>query len=116
MGVVAEDLGGVSVGTLLQFEADLALDGRVEEALPCIVDCELKMRGPVAWPAKNAGTQERRGPDGIKLDEEIEDRLGYAAADGQHAMRGDGLYGLAVVVIHLELLLLVDGVGGSLAD
>ena len=41
---------------------------------------------------------------------EVEDALGLAAADGEHAVRGDLLHRLAIVVIHLELLLFVDRV------
>ena len=36
--VVAEDLDGVGVGAFLQLATNLALDRRIQQALPCIVD------------------------------------------------------------------------------
>ncbi len=66
--------------------------------------------------AEDAGADERGGAERIELDEEVEDGLGFAAANGEHAVRGDGLYRLAIVVVHLELFLLVDRVEGFLAD
>ena len=53
---------------------------------------------------------------GIQFDQEVEDLFGLAAADGEHAVRGDLFDRLAVVVIHLELLLLVHRIRRFLAD
>ena len=45
---------------------------------------------------------------GVELDVEVEDVFGFAAADGEHAVRGDFADRLAVIVIHFELFLVVD--------
>ena len=45
--VIAKDLDGVGVGALFELEAQLALDGRAEQALPGVVDGELEVRRPV---------------------------------------------------------------------
>ena len=66
--------------------------------------------------AEDTGADERGGAERINLDEEVEDGLGLAAANGQHAVRGDGLYRLAIVIVHLEFFLLVDRVERFLAD
>ena len=69
---------GVGVGALLEFEAELALDGGVEEALPCVVDGEFELRGPVAGlGAEKRGLRRMRGGAlGFEFDEEVEDGLG----------------------------------------
>ena len=41
----------------------------------------------------------------------MEHAFAFAAANGQHAVRGNGLHRLPVFIVHLELLLLVNGVG-----
>ena len=53
---------------------------------------------------------EADGPQRVQLDQEVENIFGLTAANRQHAMGGNGADGLAVVVVHLELLLLV-GIG-----
>ena len=52
--VLAKDLDGFGVGALLEFEADLGLDGGVEQALPAVFDGEFEVRGPVAGLAEDA--------------------------------------------------------------
>src|SRR5665213_3168112 len=113
--IVAEDLDGVGIRALLQFQANLALNGRTEETFPGIVDGEFEMWCPITGRAKDAGAEKRCRTNRIKFDEKVENGLGLAAADGQHTMRRDILHRLAVVVVHLELFLLVNGVRGFLA-
>ena len=60
--------------------------------------------------AKDTGADERGGAQRVNLDEEVEDGLGLAAANGKHAVRGDGLYRLAIVILHREFFLLIDRV------
>src|SRR6266542_5808039 len=55
--VVAEDLDGFRVGALFQFEADLPLDGRVQQSLPRIFYREFELRSPVTRLAQEARTQ-----------------------------------------------------------
>ena len=74
------------------------------------------MRGPVPGLAEDTGADERGGAERINLDEEVEDGLSLAAANGKHAVRGDGLYRLAIVIIHLEFFLFIDRVERFLAD
>ncbi len=50
------------------------------------------------------------------FDQEEQDVFAFAAADREHAVGRDGLHRLAIVVVHLELLLLVDRVGHLAAD
>ena len=52
----------------------------------------------------------------IHLDQEVENRLTFAAADRKHAMRGNRLHRLAVVVIHLEFLLRIHPIHGLPAN
>ncbi len=59
--------------------------------------------------------QDADGALRLQFHQEEEDVFGLAAADGQHAMRGNGLHRLAIVVVHLELFLLIDGIGGLAA-
>ena len=95
--------------------ANLALDGGVEKAFPAVVDGEFELRRPVSVGAQDAGTQQDARAERIDLDQEVENRLGFAAADSEHSMRGDGLHRLAILVVHLELFLLVDAVDASAA-
>ena len=55
--VVAEDGDGIGIGALLQFEANFALDGCVQQALPCVFNGEVELRSPVAGGAENARLQ-----------------------------------------------------------
>jgi hypothetical protein len=55
--VVAEDLDGICVGSLLQFEANLTLDGRVQEAFSATIDHKFELRRPVSGGAQDAGTE-----------------------------------------------------------
>ncbi len=114
--IVLEDLDGFRIGAAFQLEADLALDGRVEQALPGVLDGEVELRRPVALCAQDVPAHEAEGALCFELDEEIEHVLPFAAADGEHAVRGDGLHRLRVLVVHLELFLRVDGVDGLAAD
>ena len=92
----------------------------LEESAPAVVDGLVELRGPVAFGLVDAGAEESGGAGGVEFDEEVEDGLGLAATDGEHAVRGDGLHRLAVVVVHLELALLVFflafGLGGFAGD
>ena len=108
--IVAEDLDGIYVGSLLQFEANLALDGGVQQAFPSVFNGEFELRRPVAVGAQYARSEQADRAVRINLDEKIEDVFGLAAADGEHAVRGNRLHRLAIFVVHLELFLLVDGV------
>ena len=114
--IVAEDGDGVGIGALLEFEADFGGDVGVEEALPGVFDGEGEVGGPVAGLFVDFGTDEVEGALGFEFDDEIEDGGGFAAADGEHAVRGDLFDGLAVVVIHGEFLVGVGGVGDFFAD
>jgi hypothetical protein len=51
----------------------------------------------------------------FNLNEEVEDVLALTATNSQHAMRGNLLYRLLVVVIHFELFLLVHRIHGFAA-
>ena len=46
--ILAEDLDGLFVRALFQFQPDFGLDRRVEQALVGIFDRELEVRSPVA--------------------------------------------------------------------
>ena len=59
--VVAEDRDGVGVGALLQFKADLALDGGVQQTLPGVFNGQHELRRPVAGGAQNARLQQADG-------------------------------------------------------
>ena len=80
----------------------------VEQAFPGVVDGKLQLRGPVAFGAQNFAAHLAGGAGGIELDEEVEDALGFAAANCQHAVRWNGFDGLLEVVIHLESELVVE--------
>jgi hypothetical protein len=64
---------------------------------------------------QDAGTEQAARAERIDLDQEIEDRLGFATADSKHSVRGDCLHRLAILIVHLELFLLVDAVDASAA-
>jgi hypothetical protein len=70
--VVAEDLDGVGVGSLLQLEADLALDRCAEKTLPAVVDCQFELRRPVSVGAQDARTEQVGRAEWIDFDEEVE--------------------------------------------
>ncbi len=91
-------------------------DGSVEQALPGVFDREAEVRDPVAGLLVDFGAEEIEGALGFEFDDEVEDAGGFAAADGEHAMRGDLFDRLAVVVIHGEFLLVVGSVGDFFAD
>src|SRR6202789_3109719 len=74
------------------------------------------MRGPVPGLAEDTGADERGGAEWVNLDEEVEDGLGLAAANGKHAVRRDGPYRLAIVIVHLEFFMFIDSVERFLAD
>ena len=114
--ILAENLDGIGVGALLQFQADLRRDGAVEQTLPGVFRRQVQLRSPVAGLLVDLALDEVERALRIEFDEEVEDVLGLAAADGEHAMRRDLLDRFAVVVIHLELLLFVDSVRRFLAD
>ena len=61
--------------------------------------------------AQNPRAEQADRAERIELDQEIEDVFGLAAADGEHSVRGNCLHRLAIIVVHLELFLLIDGVG-----
>src|ERR1019366_4878606 len=46
--VITEDLDGICVGPLFQFEANLTLDGWVQKAFPAVVNREFELRRPVS--------------------------------------------------------------------
>ena len=76
--VFAEDLDGLLVGAILEFQADLGLDGGIEQAIVGVRDGAFQVRGPVA-----GHTQDLRGQPG--------ERAGGRDLDleGQHALIGD---------------------------
>ena len=109
--IVAEDLDSLGVRAALQLQANLPLDGRIQKPLPGVVDGQFKLVRPVALQAQNMALDDGDGPLRFDFDEEVENVLAFAAPNGQHAMRGNRLYRLRVLVVHLELFLLVDRVG-----
>ena len=114
--VVAEDLNCVGIGAFLELEAELGLDGGAEQALPAVFDSQEEVRGPVAFCAEDVSAEEGGCTERLQFDEEVEDALAFTAAYGEHAVGGDGFGSLAVVVVHLEFCLLVDGVKRLAAD
>src|SRR6266481_228949 len=74
------------------------------------------MRCPVTCPAEDASAEQRGGAKGLEFNEEVEDGLTFATANGEHPVRRNGLHRFAVVVVHFELLLLVDCIEGLFTD
>ena len=107
--VLAKHLNGVGVRALLQLQTDLGLDRQVEQALVGVLDGQLQVRRPVSWCLEDLALEASDGAQRVELDLEVKHLLVFAAANGQHAMGRDFRHRLAVVVIHLELFLLVDG-------
>ena len=95
--IVAEDGDGVGVGTPLQFQANLALDGGVQQALPGVVDGQLELRRPVARLRADMALHKGDGALGFEFDQEVKNVFAFAAADGQHAMRRNGFHRLACI-------------------
>ena len=108
--IVAKHANGFVIGAAFQLEANLRLNRRIQEPLPGIVDREFELRRPIAAFAQNMPPHERDGAFRFHFDEEVEYVFRFAAADGEHAVRRDGLRRLPVLVVHLELLLVVHRV------
>jgi hypothetical protein len=114
--VVAEHLDRVRIRALLQLQPQLALDRRIQQPLPAVVNRGLEMRRPIALRTQDLRPQQRGRAQRLQLDQEVQHRLGLAAPHRQHAVRRNRLHRLAILVVHLELLLLVDRVQRLLAD
>ena len=101
---------------MLQLQANLALNRSIQQPLPRVIDGQLELRRPIAFLAQDVTVNDCRGPFRRDFDEEVEHVFVFAAADGQHAMRGNRLHRLGVLVVHLEFFLLIDRVGDFFAD
>src|SRR5581483_8555261 len=106
--VLAKHLNRVRVGALLQIEPDLGGGRAAEKALPGVLGGEIELRRPVAGLLVNFALDDVERTLRIQLDQKIQNIFGLAAANREHAVRRDLLHRLAIVVVHLELLLLVD--------
>ena len=117
--ILAEDLNGLFVRAVFQFEADFGLDGGVEEAVVGVFDGLFEVRGPRAGGAQDAGAEPGVGSGGIEFDLEGEHAFLGAAANGEHAVGGDFGGGLGVAGVHLELAFGIwnafDGAAGDAA-
>ena len=51
--IVAEDVDGLGVGAALQLQANLALNGGIQQALPRVVNGQFQLRRPIAGLAQN---------------------------------------------------------------
>src|SRR5579871_1463589 len=57
--VVAENLDGVGIGSLLQLKSNLPLNRRVQQAAPCVVDGDFELWSPVPWLLEDASPNQR---------------------------------------------------------
>ena len=105
--ILAEDLDGVHVGALLEFQPNVGLNGEAEQPLVAILNREFEVRRPVAGRFEDLRFQVGDGARGVQLNLEVDDVFVLAAADRQHTMRRNLRGRLAIVVVHLELVLLV---------
>ena len=60
--IVAENLDGFGVGTPLQLQANLALNRRIQQPLPGVVNGQLELLRPVARQAENMLLNDRDAP------------------------------------------------------
>jgi hypothetical protein len=70
---------------------------------------------PIACSFVDFALNQRQRARSVDLDQEVKNVFRLAAPYGKHPVRRNLLYRLAVIVIHLELLLFIDGVGCHLA-
>ncbi len=87
--VLAEDLDGLFVGAVFQFQPHFRLDGGIEQPVVGIFDGLFQVRRPLAQRAHHLRPQPRQRLHRVHLDFEDEDALLGAAPYGQHAMRGN---------------------------
>src|ERR1700735_5399327 len=81
--IVAENLNGFGIGPLLQLETNFALNGRIQEPLPCIIDGEFKLRCPIALLAQNMLLHDGHRSFRFDFDQEVEHALALTATDSQ---------------------------------
>ena len=111
--VGAEDLDGLFLSRLGEAGADFALQRGQQQAFVAVFDGGLQL----ALPDGGAADDLPRDAADIFLEVEVELHLEaaelLAAVDGEDAVRGQLMHGLAVVSVHLEGL---RGLGGGVLD
>ena len=110
--IVGEDADGLGVGLFLGFHPDLGFERKTQEAAVGILHGETHLftRG-LAWSEHEESFEDVEGEVFGRGDPDEEEAFGFAAADGEQAMTGNGGegFGPGEVVLELGGLRLLSG-------